>query len=331
MLVRHKPRDDVAASDDCHTVANCYADEKRSPSSGCFSQNNHRSRGEKNRQTFKSDKRLPGRLRTNRPHRCRNGCRCDQHSANRELKGIIDRRVLVNYRVDSVILARQLPPPFRPKLVGGLGVAGICLIRLKHVRPRGLPAVFGMSSENAAHRITVEWDHDGKTCEGVFIPRRDSSSRFNALLGGRLFPGVHHHSTFRIHEHVDRYRIELKSDDCRTHMLVDGRIAAGLPATSIFPSLNTASDFFERGSLGYSTTNTQGRFDGLELRCTGWKLEPLEVATVESSFFDDRTLFPAGSVEFDSALIMREIDHEWRARDTLYFGQAADRSVDRHG
>lgn len=233
------------------------------------------------------------------------------------IRGVIDRRILVNYRVDPATLARHLPLRFRPKLVGGMGVAGICLIRLKHVRPRGLPAAFGMSSENAAHRIAVEWDQDGKTCEGVFIPRRDSSSRFNALVGGRLFPGVHHHGTFRIHEHADHYRIELNSDDRRTHLLADGRIAVGLPATSIFPSLNTASDFFERGSLGYSATNTPGRFDGLELRCTGWKVLPLERATVESSFFDDRALFPAGSVEFDSALVMRGIDHEWHARETL--------------
>ncbi|HJT35825.1 MAG TPA: DUF2071 domain-containing protein [Pirellulales bacterium] len=233
------------------------------------------------------------------------------------IRGVIDRRVLLNYRADPVILARHLPRPFRPKLVGGLGVAGICLIRLKHIRPRGLPAAVGISSENAAHRIAVEWDQDGETCEGVFIPRRDSSSRFNALVGGRLFPGVHHHSTFQIHEHTDSYRIELNSDDGGTHVLVDGRIAVGLPATSIFTSLNTASDFFERGSLGYSATSTQGRFDGLELRCTGWKVEPLEVATVETSFFDDRGLFPAGSVTFDSALLMREIDHEWHARETL--------------
>jgi hypothetical protein len=34
---------------------------------------------------------------------------------------------------------------------------------------------------------------------------------------------------------------------------------------------------------------------------------------MESSFFDDRNRFPAGSIEFDSALLMRGIKHEWRA------------------
>jgi hypothetical protein len=34
------------------------------------------------------------------------------------IRGIIDRRILVNYRVDPITLKRVLPEPFRPKLVG---------------------------------------------------------------------------------------------------------------------------------------------------------------------------------------------------------------------
>jgi len=33
------------------------------------------------------------------------------------IRGLIDRRILVNYRVDPDVLARFLPPPFRPLLV----------------------------------------------------------------------------------------------------------------------------------------------------------------------------------------------------------------------
>lgn len=233
------------------------------------------------------------------------------------IQGIIDRRILVNYRVVPTILARQLPRPFRPKLVGGMGMAGVCLIRLKQIRPRGWPAVLGISSENAAHRTAVEWDQDGRLCEGVFIPRRDSSSRLNALVGGRLFPGVHHHSIFRVGERGGRYRVELTSDDRRTRMQVDGCLVDNIPQTSVFVSLKQASDFFKRGSLGYSVSRTRGRFDGLELQCSNWSMQPLDVAQVESSFFDDRSLFPAGSIEFDCALVMQGIHHEWHATETL--------------
>src|SRR5438105_3781853 len=101
------------------------------------------------------------------------------------IRGVIDRRILVNFRVDAAVLARLLPAPFRPKLVNGAGMAGVCLIRLRDIRPRSVPPFLGLSSENAAHRVAVEWDQDGDTREGVFIPRRDTSSRLNTLAGGR--------------------------------------------------------------------------------------------------------------------------------------------------
>ena len=236
------------------------------------------------------------------------------------IRGVIDRRILVNFRAEPAVLARLLPPPFRPKLVSGAGMAGVCLIRLKHIRPRFLPPVLGISSENAAHRIAVVWDQEGAVREGVFIPRRDTSSWLNTLAGGRLFPGVHHHAAFRVQEHGNHYRVELDSDDRRTHLLVEGRVAPALPPTSAFGSLEEASAFFERGSLGYSITAKPGEFDGLELRSCTWRVQPLAVERVESTFFEDRALFPAGSVEFDGALLMRGIDHEWHGRGTLCAG-----------
>ena len=233
------------------------------------------------------------------------------------IRGLIDRRILVNFRVDPDVLSRYLPAPFRPKLVNGAGMAGVCLIRLKKIRPRFLPSFLGIASENAAHRIAVEWDQDGEIKEGVFIPRRDTSSLLNTLVGGRLFPGVHNHAAFQVREQDDRFRIELNSDDRHTHLLVEGHIAQELPAGSVFGSLKEASYFFECGSLGYSVTAKPDQFDGMELRSFNWQVEPLAVDKVESSFFEDLTLFPPGSVELDCALLMRGIEHEWHGRGTL--------------
>jgi hypothetical protein len=233
------------------------------------------------------------------------------------VRGTIDRRILVNFQVDPGVLERLLPAPFRPKIVNGVGMAGVCLIRLKHLRPRFLPAQFGIGSENAAHRIAVEWNEDGQLREGVFVPRRDTSSRFNTLAGGRLFPGLHHHAHFRVLEQGGHYRVALDSDDRETHLIVAGRAVDELPSSSIFGSLPAASEFFERGSLGYSTSLTPGKFEGLELRSFGWAVQPLAVEQVESSFFDDRTRFPPGSVAFDSALLMKDIRHEWHGRRAI--------------
>ena len=234
------------------------------------------------------------------------------------MAGVIARRLLVNYRVSPDALARILPAPFRPQVVDGWGIAGICLIGLRDVRPRGLPGALGLASENAAHRIAVEWDDErGTTQRGVYIPRRDTSSRVNALLGGRLFPGSHHRARFTVDDAADRVSVSLVSDDGRTRVRVDGRIAEGWPADSVFGSLADASAFFERGSLGYSATPNARAHDGIELRTTDWRVTALSVTHVASTFFDDAATFPRGSVAFDCALLMRDVAHEWHARGTL--------------
>ena len=233
------------------------------------------------------------------------------------VRGIIDRRVLVNFRVDPKVLSAVVRSPFRPQVVDGFGIAGICLIRLRYVRPQFLPAFMGISSENAAHRIAVEWDADGATRTGVFIPRRDTSSRFNALVGGRLFPSVHHRARFHLRETADDFSIGMHSLDGSAHLEIECQTASTLPTESLFKSVDDVSQFFEAGSLGYSPAGTNGHFDGLELQTFNWHVEPLSITHIESSFFDDRSLFPAGTVAFDNALLMRGIDHQWHGRGSL--------------
>jgi hypothetical protein len=233
------------------------------------------------------------------------------------ISGVFDRRILVNYRVDPTVLARLLPTPFRPKLVEGQGMAGICLIRLKNTRPKFVPNSLGLRSENAAHRIAVEWEQGGRCFEGVYIPRRDTSSRFSALAGGRLFPGVLNHARFRVDERDGNFKVAMDSDDGAVHVAVSARTTHRLPDSSVFGSLDAATAFFEAGGIGYSATANAHWHDGMELLCHDWQATPLEVSAVESSFFEDRNKFPVGSAVFDCALLMRNIQHEWRCLDQL--------------
>lgn len=162
----------------------------------------------------------------------------------------------------------------------------------------------------------MEWDEHGvHHREGVYIPRRDTSSRFNTLIGGRLFPGVHHLARFQVAEADGTFAVDMASDDGETRVAVEARLAPDLPERSIFASLEEASAFFEHGALGYSDTNQPGILDTLELRCKRWRVEPLQVTRVQSTFFDDQKRFPPGSAELDCALLMRAIPHEWYVRE----------------
>jgi hypothetical protein len=234
------------------------------------------------------------------------------------LQGTIKRRLLVNFRADPAVVQKVLPAPFRPKLHRGYALVGICLIRLEKIRPRCVPGVLGLASENAAHRIAVEWTEEwGALREGVFIPRRDTGSLLNRMTGGRVFPGEHHPARFTVADDGRRVDFAMRSFDGAVKVEVVGQDADTLPATSCFGSLTEASAFFEGGSLGYSVTRDPGRLDGLHLRTKDWRVRALAVTKVRSSYFEDRRVFPRGAVEFDHALVMRDLPHEWHAAEDL--------------
>ena len=49
-----------------------------------------------------------------------------------------------------------------------------------------------------------------------------------------------------------------------------------------------------------------------------WEIKPLMVEQARSTFFEDKSLFPYGSTQFDCALLMQGIRHRWHGRDPLY-------------
>lgn len=230
------------------------------------------------------------------------------------LRGVIDRRILVNYRVEPDALDDALPDGFEPQTVDGYGVGGICLIRLRDLRPRGLPALLGTRSENAAHRIAVETPRDAAEDTGVFVPRRDTSSRLGRLIGGRAFPGVQHAADFDVRESEGRYEVTMDSADGEAHVHVAGEPTDALPADSVFDSIDRASEFFRLGSTGYSPNERTGAYETVELHTLEWSVTPLAVDSVASSYFD---ALADDAVAFDHALLMRDIDHEWRAGESL--------------
>lgn len=227
------------------------------------------------------------------------------------VRGTIRRRILVNFRVDPEIAQRRLPDGFVPKLSAGYAVAGVCLIRLEHERPSRMPALIGLSSENAAHRFGA-YRIDGDAREDcVYIARRHSGSLLNVALGGRVFPGEHYPARFRVHDAGGLIDLSMSAPD-GFGVDLRARRAVSMPAASVFTSVADASSYFRGGSLGYSETRTGTSLDALCLATSRWEVAALDVAFVRSSYFDDQGLFPRGTIEFDSALLMTDIEHEWR-------------------
>lgn len=226
------------------------------------------------------------------------------------IHGYIARRILINFTANPEDVQKILPEPFMPKLYKGKAIVGICLIRLKDVKPKGMPDCIGISSENGAHRIAVEWLENGEKKEGVYVPRRDTSLKFNNLVGGRLFPGKHYLAKFDVHENEGNYRIGFVSSD-QTFISIDASESESFASDSVFGNLENASAFMQNGSIGYSPNGN--KYEGLKLDVYNWQVSPLLVTQVSSSFFEDESIFPEGSVRFDNALLMTNIEHEWNS------------------
>lgn len=226
------------------------------------------------------------------------------------LDSVIERRLLVNYRIDPAWLTALLPSPFRPQLQRGFAVGGVCLLRLGGLRPSGMPRVLGITTENMAHRFAVEWDDEGGTRSGVFVPRRHTSSRLAAWAGGRMFPGRYDHACFAVDERGPVLRIEVSSADRKIHVVAAvhecDEIGGGL-----FVSLPEALSFFENGSLGYSPMASTDRLAGVRLATKSFTGRALSIEQMSSSVFDDIDRFPKGTCVLDSAIVMRDLSARW--------------------
>lgn len=231
------------------------------------------------------------------------------------VEATIERRLLVNYRIDPQVVARLLPGPFRPQLVSGFAVGGICFIRLRGIRPRGLPRALGLRTENVAHRFAVEWDDDSGPHVGVYVPRRDTSSRVSSWSGGCVFPGRYHLANFHVEEGFDAARIEVISRDREVLIEVDARQAENLESR-LFDSLEDAVELFRRGAIGFSPSADGTCLDGVRLECEGWHVQPMALELARSSWFDDPVMFPPGTCVPDSALLMRDLPVRWVTEET---------------
>ena len=100
-----------------------------------------------------------------------------------------------------------------------------------------------------------------------------------------------------------------------TGISIDAKETEQFTQNSVFENLEDASSFFEDGELGFSPHKE--KLEGLRLKAYNWKVSPLDVTDVKSSFFSNENLFPKDSIVFDNALLMRNIEHEWIAEQSM--------------
>ncbi|MGJ8673700.1 DUF2071 domain-containing protein [Rubritalea sp.] len=230
----------------------------------------------------------------------------------KEVIGRIDHRILLNYRIEPDVLQKHLPNGFRPMLVDGYAIGGICQVSLSQMRAKGMAKIFGSQSHNAAHRVAV---HSSEGVEGVLVLRRDTNSSLNVYSGGKMFPGEYRKADFEVQAADGRYQVEINQLGGAQLMSIDAEQTDLLDGDSVFKSMDEVSRFFKKGNLGWSLNKEGQSYDAIELVTKQWHMEPLEVLSCYSAYFDDKNLFPEGSSQFDSAVLMKDLEHSWVVRD----------------
>ena len=166
------------------------------------------------------------------------------------IQGVIARRMLLNFRADAEIVQRLLPAPLQVDRQHGHAIVGVCLIRMENLRPQGVPGVFGLSSENMAHRVAIRYPSSDGIRPGVFIWSRETDQRLVELLGGRLFPGVHHRARFQVSETQNSLAMDVTSDDGKADVRFSAHASGKWRDTQSFGSFDEVSEFFRKGDCG---------------------------------------------------------------------------------
>lgn len=253
-----------------------------------------------------------------------------------QLTGRIERRILVDHLVSPELAQGLVPDGVDLRLVDGRAVVGMCLIHLSGLRPRHLPLWTGTSVEAVAHRISVWGPADQGRVGGVFVPRRDTTSRAAAAVGGRLFPGVHGLALIDVHEDGDRFAISATTADGATIDVAVHRPPA--PGVCVAEPLTAAPartpqaavdgpepdqaaaaradalSALHRSELLAWSPDPSGRgLEVVEMRCHRWSTSSLVVERASSSWLRGLPGMGGGALASPSALLMEELDVSWAA------------------
>jgi hypothetical protein len=77
----------------------------------------------------------------------------------RNIDCVIERRLLVNYRIDPDQVAALLPGPFRPQVVRDHAVGGVCFIHPSGIRPAPALLMTDIAARWTADRRRAHGEH----------------------------------------------------------------------------------------------------------------------------------------------------------------------------
>jgi hypothetical protein len=191
----------------------------------------------------------------------------------------------------------------------GEAIFGLCWIRLESVRLSGWPRWSGLSMDNLAHRIAVEWTEAGQVRTGVYIFRRETSLGLAAWSSGRVVPGAMRLAMFNSEESPDTWNLELRTPRSEADVDLAARISDGVSSDSVFGSMEGLQSFLEAGAIGWSENRRGDRIEAVHMAMDRFRVRPLEVGRLHCRWFDRQLANRRWHV--DSAVLMEPTGVRW--------------------
>ena len=160
-----------------------------------------------------------------------------------------------------------------------------------------------MHADGTAHRVAVVHRETG--ARAVWVLLRHTSSRVAALTGGRFLAGVQRPGRFVVTSAPETVSVRVQAPDLDVRVTVE---PSDVLTSARFADLESISTFFRDAPIAYSRSRAGGEAEGLRLQTSGWSIGPAVLRDFRSSFLD---ALPAGALELDSALLMREVPARW--------------------
>jgi hypothetical protein len=232
--------------------------------------------------------------------------------------GDVRERFLLTYRVDPRAVRALAPGPFEPVVRDGVAFAGVCLVEMRGMRPRGLPARLGFADHEAVYRLIVEYESPtlGRL-RGIVAPRSDAAHPL-IVVGGRFLShyGFHHariEKRRRGNHVLLRHRTADGGGDLDAELAVDPERRA-LPLGSCFASLDDAVDFLVGMRHSFSWDRRRQVVHRSLIRHAPWTMSvALPLRPPRLAYFAGEPFRHYGGAELDSVLQMRDVPHVWGA------------------
>ena len=212
------------------------------------------------------------------------------------MRGTLERCWLFTYRMPVQEARPLVPAPLQLVTHNGEALWNLVVCRVEEMRPRGIPAAFGLSYWHVGYRLHVRHGD----VEGLYFVRSDCDSALMSLAGNFMTDYNFHTAGVEVSETDARVHISVRSADAPAEILLDRAAPPALPDESSFSSLPEAIAALKTKPFGLSV-DARGRVRIVKIirNESAWKSRAVKMILDHWAFLSGRPVRPELCLEVD--------------------------------